>query len=205
MLSIERCSLISIHALLAESDCLWLSTSILKSRFLSTLSLRRATPKHPKSISCKLNFYPRSPCGERRLTAPQQLLFSAFLSTLSLRRATHIVGTSQVFQNFYPRSPCGERRWIHHARPTANTISIHALLAESDSGGHISKTRSEHFYPRSPCGERPDMAVSYSKGIKISIHALLAESDKKSFRSLDTGQIFLSTLSLRRATYFRVL
>ena len=34
----------------------------------------------------------------------------------------------------------------------------------------------------------------------ISIHALLAESDKKSFRSLDTGQIFLSTLSLRRAT-----
>ena len=34
-------------------------------------------------------------------------------------------------------------------------ISIHALLAESDLRV-ISKTRSQpNFYPRSPCGERP--------------------------------------------------
>ena len=44
------------------------------------------------------------------------------------------------------------------------------------------------------------MAVSYSKGIKISIHALLAESDMlEQFKQI-TETIFLSTLSLRRAT-----
>ena len=60
---------------------------------------------------------------------------------------------------------------------TIATISIHALLAESDVGVCKSNPATADFYPRSPCGERPDMEVSYSKGIKISIHALLAESD----------------------------
>ena len=80
-------------------------------------------------------------------------------------------------------------------------ISIHALLAESDyqilddmSGA------TRHFYPRSPCGERHRTATSRRPIFFISIHALLAESDL-----LDTVQvivivIFLSTLSLRRAT-----
>ena len=44
------------------------------------------------------------------------------------------------------------------------------------------------------------MAVSYSKGIKISIHALLAESDICVIQLIESGFIFLSTLSLRRAT-----
>ena len=35
--------------------------------FLSTLSLRRATMIHPLLCNAKPNFYPRSPCGERRL------------------------------------------------------------------------------------------------------------------------------------------
>ncbi len=56
-------------------------------------------------------------------------------------------------------------------------ISIHALLAESDelNSSWISSIR--NFYPRSPCGERP-------KHLSISVIEL----------------IFLSTLSLRRAT-----
>ena len=80
---------ISIHALLAESDPpvrdiiqwegIFLSTlslrratsrpRALKSRrcvFLSTLSLRRATRLWIMLYSCPGNFYPRSPCGERR-------------------------------------------------------------------------------------------------------------------------------------------
>ena len=55
---------------------------------------------------------------------------------------------------FYPRSPCGERHGaeldIHHNFP----ISIHALLAESDSAGQAEKPGNRDFYPRSPCGER---------------------------------------------------
>ena len=60
----------------------------------------------------------------------------------------------------------------------SSKISIHALLAESD----------ERRGQRRPCG------------ISISIHALLAESDTIfAVRPYD-APIFLSTLSLRRAT-----
>ena len=34
-------------------------------RFLSTLSLRRATPAPSRRKTTDMNFYPRSPCGER--------------------------------------------------------------------------------------------------------------------------------------------
>ena len=56
------------------------------------------------------NFYPRSPCGERR--EPTAL------------RTPH--------QNFYPRSPCGERPTKSDQGANSRAISIHALLAESD-------------------------------------------------------------------------
>ena len=36
--------------------------------------------------------------------------------------------------NFYPRSPCGERRVFNLFSNPGGTISIHALLAESDYG-----------------------------------------------------------------------
>ena len=57
------------------------------------------------------------------------------------------------------------------------SISIHALLAESDN----------------------DLKVPDSVS-KISIHALLAESDKLAARDGFANRVFLSTLSLRRAT-----
>ena len=102
--------LISIHALLAESDCF--------GRIMIALSGY---------------FYPRSPCGERHLGAGKscdvrrisihallaesdtwargsRVTYVEFLSTLSLRRATSSVNTAD-----------------QEAR-----ISIHALLAESD-------------------------------------------------------------------------
>ena len=85
----QAVSAISIHALLAESDvvhALELADAML---FLSTLSLRRAT-----SADCN--------CRSAR-------------------------------PDFYPRSPCGERRDFGASHPKNNQISIHALLAESDS------------------------------------------------------------------------
>ena len=172
-----RATLISIHALLAESD-MPISTS----------------------FPIALNFYPRSPCGERRWRC-------------SCRR---------LYSNFYPRSPCGERRHscradagdqpisIHallaesdggsdkykgqaleflstlslrratqqqQQRAGVHGISIHALLAESDGQGLKASTVIDHFYPRSPCGERPAITAFFAFAIK-----------------------FLSTLSLRRAT-----
>ena len=170
-----------------------------------------------------MHFYPRSPCGERHNIPPDSVLIidisihallaesdrckvqknnktaisihallaesdrqnyecfewiKAFLSTLSLRRATIVGGAGN----------------------NAINISIHALLAESDtssvkvslSGSTFLSTlslrratrksgnnaiRKRHFYPRSPCGERHTHPV----GILVAV-------------------IFLSTLSLRRAT-----
>ena len=102
--------LISIHALLAESD---------PTRWAPT---------------CRIsNFYPRSPCGERPPlpTAKSSILFY-----------------------FYPRSPCGERPIRPAALWCSECISIHALLAESDTCGCILSTPMLNFYPRSPCGER---------------------------------------------------
>ena len=62
-------------------------SDITREKFLSTLSLRRATTCYCSgSLIC--NFYPRSPCGERHMSGATGLIFRAFLSTLSLRRAT---------------------------------------------------------------------------------------------------------------------
>ena len=57
-----------------------------------------------------------------------------------------------------------------------------------------------NFYPRSPCGERLQPCDQSSTGHWISIHALLAESDPPVRDIIQWEGIFLSTLSLRRAT-----
>ena len=79
--------------------------------FLSTLSLRRATVLAWCSSGGAFDFYPRSPCGERRFV-------TAFRGGVD---------------NFYPRSPCGERRVTVLGIQHRTGISIHALLAESDA------------------------------------------------------------------------
>ena len=102
----------------------------------------------------------------------------SFLSTLSLRRATILrQNQRQKPPIFYPRSPCGER-----LREPENTHSR------------------QLFYPRSPCGERLFGCKIAKNGITFSIHALLAESDPRPEKSGRGRPIFLSTLSLRRAT-----
>ena len=102
--------------------------------FLSTLSLRRATilpgrlgflifhfyprspcgerlRRHRRDDRRPIYFYPRSPCGERPCITTTTICIASFLSTLSLRRAT-----------------------TKHDQGASNqTISIHALLAESDA------------------------------------------------------------------------
>ena len=79
---------ISIHALLAESDCCSCTAHNRQSQFLSTLSLRRATAR--KNSGC-----PYLPISIHALLAESD--HPRFFGT-----APHIY--------FYPRSPCGERR-----------------------------------------------------------------------------------------------
>ena len=124
---------ISIHALLAESDPDRVSETLVPRQFLSTLSLRRATTPLCHTISFSADFYPRSPCGERQHAYQLVLWVLRFLSTLSLRRAT-ISRIKVCIDNadFYPRSPCGERLFLLRKITITVDISIHALLAESD-------------------------------------------------------------------------
>ena len=146
-------TLISIHALLAESDC-----------------------KTCRKSSLRQNFYPRSPCGERPLPSGLQCGSTYFYprSPCGERRGDMVFQIS--INDFYPRSPCGERRerrkgyhpplqflstlslrratGARLAEKISKCISIHALLAESDV-----------------------MVIKQGEYMGISIHALLAESD----------------------------
>ena len=188
--------------------------------------MRRATAEVGGSNQTIINFYPRSPCGER--------LIHPRLCCVKL--------------NFYPRSPCGERPPTQTVVMHKSPISIHALLAESDYLGARKPCDVRYFYPRSPCGERHNLtqgvfnlftflstlslrrATTWQRGSRvtyvISIHALLAESDGYFGRlavdpshfyprspcgerrappyNLMIQHTFLSTLSLRRATVFVV-
>ena len=84
--------IISIHALLAESDNKNLLLKRSRFIFLSTLSLRRATEHTNNGSNANLHFYPRSPCGERLALDQYLNEQEVFLSTLSLRRATKKFG-----------------------------------------------------------------------------------------------------------------
>ena len=80
------------------------------------------------------------------------------------------------------------------------SVSIHALLAESDNTRGSVKMELNGFYPRSPCGERRWLRCWQLAARDVSIHALLAESDAKNTSIAGRITSFLSTLSLRRAT-----
>ena len=73
-------------------------------------------------------------------------------------------------------------------------------LRRATEGRKTQEFRQGHFYPRSPCGERQPSTTRRLTNIIISIHALLAESDTNTSKHLEVIKIFLSTLSLRRAT-----
>ena len=170
------------------------------------------------------DFYPRSPCGERLTPTSYWRRQKLFLSTLSLRRATllyamgyyrhcHFYPRSPCGErqspkcvlpwmtlNFYPRSPCGERRATKGALPLWSGISIHALLAESDEINPRCPKAAPNFYPRSPCGERPRIIdPTYGQEVFLSTLSLRRATTPRLARVVPTP-IFLSTLSLRRAT-----
>ena len=152
----NKAGAISIHALLAESDGFDSGTFVPAEKFLSTLSLRRATNTLPGAKS-------RTPISIHALLAE-----SDSRQTLRLLQGS--------------------------------AISIHALLAESDLLYAMGYYRHGNFYPRSPCGERRQKWRVLRYRQRISIHALLAESDGSPCMIWSNIFLFLSTLSLRRAT-----
>ena len=86
----QESTVISIHALLAESDVVGASQG--------------ADSWH--------NFYPRSPCGERPWARGSRVTYVE-ISIHALLAESDRKGQSSgagISEHFYPRSPCGERQ-----------------------------------------------------------------------------------------------
>ena len=120
----------------------------------------------------------------RRATGklPKPLTDCVFLSTLSLRRATLTTVLHWYHISISIHALLAESDTRHRTRGAVYKISIHALLAESDKRRLPSSWRRNHFYPRSPCGERLVLLMT-----------------------VQILRLFLSTLSLRRATLLTVV
>ena len=134
-----------------------------------------------------------------------------------------LIYTIIVEDYFYPRSPCGERPYYICIYHTTINISIHALLAESDLAitaafitcklflSTLSQRRATkpckqshkllmYFYPRSPCGERHCTACQFEI-IWLFLSTLsLRRATYSLVTIIPSNFSFLSTLSLRRAT-----
>ena len=123
--------MISIHALLAESDLYQIL--LLCGRLISIHALLAESDlAGPSGPAFLYNFYPRSPCGERPRKSQS--------SGAGIRISIHaLLAESDV-------TVLGIQHKVG--------ISIHALLAESDGRISDAVNLTEYFYPRSPCGER---------------------------------------------------
>ena len=173
---------ISIHALLAESDDGIITRGQLPTPFLSTLSLRRATISGLRHKCASFYFYPRSPCGERPYQRAEK----------------------QANQSISIHALLAESDNVRSMFVCKKIISIHALLAESDDQT-ILKVYGYGISIHALLAESDgDSCYLDNIEISISIHALLAESDYPKGYRLQNQRQFLSTLSLRRATYMGV-
>ena len=149
-----RC--ISIHALLAESDEENTTQKAKAKAFLSTLSLRRATQLITANLICRFTFL--STLSLRRATPPVLFVKTVLKISIHALLAESDIRSGFFFHllfNFYPRSPCGERpprgqsAWIRESYfYPRSPCGERQLAAHTDA-------RRINFYPRSPCGERP--------------------------------------------------
>ena len=114
------------------------------------------------ALKLKPYFYPRSPCGERRIACPvprrgRVISIHALLAESDVALHDRVKHLLISIHALLAESDVNGQR----CNP-ACVISIHALLAESD---RLIQTRSApvyHFYPRSPCGERRLWIMLYS-------------------------------------------
>ena len=103
--------------------------------------------------------------------------------------------------HFYPRSPCGERLDVNNPVAALTSISIHALLAESDCYSLRHSAQGRYFYPRSPCGERLQSECPFAEAVPdFYPRSPCGERLVNLGNIATTRTLFLSTLSLRRAT-----
>ncbi len=164
--------------------------------------MRAATGTDDERSPHAARFYPRDPCGPRRLRYVQGRMPFEFLSARPMRAATS--GASILIppsSSFYPRDPCGPRLvWVKFDG-RRNIVSIRATHAGRDLWPTVPVTKralflsarpmraattSLHsclpcwpgFYPRDPCGPRLSARPSSASLRRISIRATHAGRDR---------------------------
>ena len=192
--------------------------------FLSTLPARGATRTDVVNRGIKLvNFYPRSPRGERLFQFVQLGGGVVFLSTLPARGATpslhktvDVAGflstlpargatTSRLSpprnaSYFYPRSPRGERRpQVQHGVADGD-ISIHAPREGSDALAADKIILAPISIHAPGEGSDPGLSGGQCRHEYISIHAPREGSDLTRRIEAQVRLQFLSTLPARGAT-----
>ncbi len=125
-------NVISIHALLAESDYILVNTFLAIFEFLSTLSLRRAT-------LTVLN-------TDGQVSISIHALLAESDRAANCQQRNHQISIHALLAESDPLK-LAQTSLIEY-------ISIHALLAESDRLWIMLYSCPGNFYPRSPCGER---------------------------------------------------
>ena len=164
--------------------------------------MRRATASPGHDPRLGLYFYPRSPCGERPTRPwPMRSWPDFYPRSPCGERPRGQLPTTQP-PNFYPRSPCGERRSTELTFPGFGIFLSTLSLRRATAGAKATENATWNFYPRSPCGERRICDYRRRDPGHFYPRSPCGERLAAVVYSLDVV-LFLSTLSLRRATDIR--
>ena len=169
--------------------------------FLSTLPARGATGRICGTGLLEINFYPRSPRGER-LPAGCHCQKDQAISIHAPREGSDSVSFRSVSasSHFYPRSPRGERPWRLSTTSTWLCSFLSTLPARGATqtfAGDPPALKISIHAPREGSDGRPG-AGALRHG--ISIHAPREGSDSMSISFRSSAMAFLSTLPARGAT-----
>ena len=170
--------------------------------FLSTLSLRRATAGNGGSGSITAISIHALLAESDALTSGSPLIVSAIsIHALLAESDAPADATPLWYLGISIHALLAESDIMQRPAQRLRLISIHALLAESDVRARAAEGQRPEISIHALLAESDTPAGKVRPWAShISIHALLAESDVLPSYYTSRDYIFLSTLSLRRAT-----
>ena len=194
------CRSISIHALLAESDAIVSLPSGLTTISIHALLAESDTSVMKQKIR-ELEISIHALLAESDILLFMKSFASAqFLSTLSLRRATHSLQVVEVGHTyFYPRSPCGERQLRFHTikmlREFLSTLSLRRATLAAELTVALLVFLSTLSLRRATQNAKAAVSMPYNFYPRSP-----CGERHNTYRNKQDADKFLSTLSLRRAT-----
>ena len=172
---------ISIHVPREGSD------RLRKIGHFETTYFNPRSPRGERRVSARrslvnVHFNPRSPRGERQLSFPTPDKTRQFQSTFPARGATcSSPAVTPSGANFNPRSPRGERHFSTMVAPASRLFqSTFPARGATPEGTKVSLFGRD-FNPRSPRGERPQAPGHAPGAFFISIHVPREGSDAFGF------------------------